>query len=1015
MSNHASEGDYAELALAVYVEDLVTQKKVLYVGDPTSAAVERLARAARSVEVVSIRSRVRGTRRGGRVASRRWPGVEDAGRWDVVVVPDLPAAGLSDDDKVAEAARWLAPGGVLVAGTPDPEGPAANASAIGYEDFFDLLEGAFENVRMLGQAPFSGFSVVDFAPESPELEVTFDGSLLEGKGERAVRYYALAGDRDVALDAYAVVQVPSGALERGAEVRPAPAGEGRISELSTRLREQQDALDAANVHAEELERELESMRAELDASRGEVERARARSEQARADRDALDAEIRTLRGQIEALSREERHDEEYARLEAALRECGRELGEARGEVERRGTLVRDLVEELREARGEAPGSAERSPPVAFAPTIPPSERPPASRAQLDEAVGRAVMAEAEKAELTFRLDEVRGELAMAERRCAQELDEQRRLEAALRGTVRGLNARLAEVIELHQLTQARLALAEDDRAAAENRNRRLVRELAEVREQLELEIARAEVRSAAEEEPAAAVGDEELARLRAFEQAASAREGELTGALMRAREEAAELASRQREGRGQAEQTGDALAQLEHRIEGMRAGYEARIAELVRELDAVAGDAERALIQAGELRGRVDAKERTEAALRGELSGVRFRLADREAAADALRARVEDLSAASGDAQVLRARIDELSAERAIAESLRARIDELTAEREASIAALPARVDELTAEREASMAALQARVDELMGERDAVTESLKARADERSSEREASIAALQARVDELTAERDAAIESRARIDELSSEREASIAALQARVDELAAALESARRAPATVEYARDTSAERRAAELAAALGSRDGLLARLQRELADAAERRRALERRLDDCAAKLARTREELESSRSVSDVRAQENERELAELSGRLERSERERIQALDGLEEARSILEQLAGDLPPRRGAGGDGSDLNALRQLRERNARLDAEAADREVLLRSLTAQLQERDDRLRALERMSEAGADGEDPRELQQRLLEMEERVARLTEELEHERAARRRAENPPS
>jgi hypothetical protein len=47
--------------------------------------------------------------------------------------------------------------------------------------------------------------------------------------------------------------------------------------------------------------------------------------------------------------------------------------------------------------------------------------------------------------------------------------------------------------------------------------------------------------------------------------------------------------------------------------------------------------------------------------------------------------------------------------------------------------------------------------------------------------------------------------------------------------------------------------------------------------------------------------------------------------------------------------------------------------------------------------------------------MSEDGDGAEDPRQLQQRLLEMEERVARLTEELEHERAARRRAENPPS
>jgi hypothetical protein len=177
MSKHPSESDVAELALAVYVEDLVAHKTVLFVGDPASAAPERLSRSARVLEVVAPRSRVRGTRRGGRVSPRRWPGPEDQGRWDVVIIPDLPAAGLGDGERVQQLARWLAPGGVLVAGTPDPEGPLRNPSALAYEELFDLLGGTFEHVRMLGQAPFAGYSVVDFAPAG-ELEVTFDGSVL---------------------------------------------------------------------------------------------------------------------------------------------------------------------------------------------------------------------------------------------------------------------------------------------------------------------------------------------------------------------------------------------------------------------------------------------------------------------------------------------------------------------------------------------------------------------------------------------------------------------------------------------------------------------------------------------------------------------------------------------------------------------------------------------------------------------------------------------------------------------
>lgn len=941
MSKHASEGDYAELSLAVYVEELALHKRVLFVGDPTSPAPERLARVARSVDVVSTRSRVRGTRRGGRVASRRWPGPEDEAQWDLVIVPDLPAAGLATEEKIDEIARWLAPGGALVAGTPDPDGPAATPAALAYEALFDLLDPAFEHVRMLGQAPFAGFSVVDFAP-SAELEVTFDGSILEGGGESAERYYALCSDRAVSLDAYAVVQVPSAAAPAG-EGRAQGVRDARASDVAERLREQQDALDAANVHAEEIERELEDARREIDEARAELDRARQRSEEARVERDALDARVRGLESQIEALSEREADGEEYARLEAALQERGHELTELRVEVERRGTLVRDLVEELRESRRAAPSEPAPSPALASTLEFSPAQLQQVLHAQLDEAVQRVVAAEAEKAELSFRLDEVRGELAMAERRFAGELEELRRVEAALRGTVRGLNARLAEVIELHQLTQARLALADDDRAAAEARSQRLARELAEVREHVELEIARARVSQAAEE---SAAGDGAGAELRAERERAAAREGELLGALARARDEAAELAARQTAGRVEAERAREALTELEQQVEGMRAGYEARVAELVRELDDVGTQAERALVAAGELRSRLEVKERTEASLRGELAGVRLRLADREQAVEALKGVAVPAEEASGAA----------------------------ADGGSTGVVVAGRRPEPPMDREALEAALAEARDEIV--------------------------ALRSEADALRASVEGA-------------RAGDAEPLRARIEELAAALEAARRAPATVEYARDTEAEARVARLAATVSARDAMVARLQRELADCAERRAATERRLDASTAALARAREELEGARAVSEVHAEEGRRELDEQLARLER---ERADALAGLEEARAILAQLALDLPRRDGERGGDGDAATLRQLRDRLIRLDAEAADREVLLRSLTAQIQERDDRIRALERLGAGGEGGAgDARELQQRLMEMEERVARLSEELEHERDARRRAENRPS
>ncbi|MCA9610807.1 MAG: hypothetical protein KC619_34665, partial [Myxococcales bacterium] len=354
MPETTTEAELAELAIAVYVEELATDKRVLYVGDLESRAPERLAKVARSVELVSPRARVRGTRRGGRVQTRRWPSDDDAGRWDVVVIPDLTTAGLGEESQIEQVGAWLADGGVLVAGSH------GEGRGLGYEAFFDLLQDAFESVRMVGQAPFRGFALVDFAPPG-DLEVTFDGSLLEGAGESAERFLALCGDDDVVLDAYTVVQIPSTVAAVPAAAPRAPVDSGRVSELTERVREQQDALDAANVHAEELEHELEGMRAELDRAKDALVDARdgaghaeatARRELA-AVRERLETRIRTLEAEHRVAPA---FDEEYARLETQLRESGRELTEARAELERRATLVRDLVEELSEARERPTGA-----------------------------------------------------------------------------------------------------------------------------------------------------------------------------------------------------------------------------------------------------------------------------------------------------------------------------------------------------------------------------------------------------------------------------------------------------------------------------------------------------------------------------------------------------------------------------------------------------------------------------------------------------------------------------------
>jgi hypothetical protein len=192
----------------------------------------------------------------------------------------------------------------------------------------------------------------------------------------------------------------------------------------------------------------------------------------------------------------------------------------------------------------------------------------------------------------------------------------------------------------------------------------------------------------------------------------------------------------------------------------------------------------------------------------------------------------------------------------------------------------------------------------------------------------------------------------------------------------------------------------------------------LQSQIAHASEDRARLEARLEEHTVALDARAEELVSAEVVAGVEREEVSRELEEILERAEHSEAERKRALEALEDARKILTSLVEQIPRlEEEPGTSGADTGEIRRLRERIAHLDANAADREVLLRSLTAQLQERDDRLRALDRLGAGGGDAGteaapetkllDTKLLETKLLEMEERVARLREELDNERRLR--------
>ncbi|MGE0790214.1 MAG: hypothetical protein AB7S26_31355 [Sandaracinaceae bacterium] len=947
-NENSAEPDYADLAIAVYLEELATSKRVLYLGGLSPAGAERLARVADRVDYVAASARARGTARNG-VTSRGWPTAADEGSWDLIVVPSLGRAGLAHQEKLSSASRWLARGGVMVAGTE-----ASGDDAVGYERFFELLADAFDSVCMVGQAPFAGYSLVQFAPDG-EIDVTFDGSLLVEGGESAERYLAVCAEADVSLDGYAVVQVPSWADQRAPKDSGARSDE--LDAIAERLREREDELGTAQRRCAELEGDLSSARERL----GRIE----------ADADRSRREQATLRERIAGLERElgdasrggSSDDGEYRRLEEALAECGHELTAAKAELGRRATLVRDLVEELREARTappiEVPVSVEAVPTSARPLDALAMTDPPPTATDADAAVARAVRAEAEKAALSFQLDEVRGELVLAQQRASHDAEDLRRMEAALRGTVRGLNARLAEVTELYQQTQARLALVEEDRRGSEDRVQELTRQLSMLRERLEFEIARAHARDAEERErddveaSDAATADtlpltevsqivetaSALAAARAAddggERIAAEREGLLLGQLVKAREEASDLAIAVREARIETDAARAEVERLEAALADATSSNRAAASEHTAELERLSAEAERARIAEGELRARLEAAQHREQSLSGELSGVKLRLADREAA-------VAALSAASDAASDARQSEANHEVERA---RLRAEVGQLREELTEARSLIPPPAAEPPAPEPPAAEPSSAAVEPAAVEPAAVEPPL--------AEPPAPLAneELEARARELDAR-------------------------------LAAATSLAH--------------------------AQSALVARLQSQLQSSVAAQRDAERDLEQQVAAIDEHAEAVASARIAADVQVGQSSRELEELTAQLDASETERRRAVAALEDSRAILGKLLKELP--RGASAPGStDKNAeYRALRDRLAQRDAEAADRELLLRSLTAQLEERDDRLRALSRLGANASGDDDPQALRARLFEMEERVARLSEELDH---ARRRLE----
>lgn len=928
----------AELSLAVWLAPFAAGRRVLWIGDASSGAPDQLAAHAESVRVLDTTGRGR-RRRGGavRVSTFR-PGPIDLppGTFDLAIVTEVAVL-----DELAlrlrELARAVGDEGVVVAGTLADDGR--------YDVLRDALADACGTVRVLGQATFRGVALADLASETADA-VVVDGTLA---GESGIdRIWALGADELPAFEPYLVVQLPS---------------ELPASVLTTAVE-----LEAPREEKTEktaiLEEALVGRSREADALREALERAESRLEQLQGRLVGTESELAEARAALRDIgSAESDAAREIAAIEERLRERGARVRELEVELEHRGLLVRDLTEELREHQlGRRGGGAK----------------------WLD--------AEAARTEAELATDELRVALLARE----EELATTRARETELDVLVRSLRARAEELAELHETAAARVRVLElelSDRAEA---HRALEAKVGELSEQLELAWIQARgaarTTSTTPTEP-----DPRLAELEASERTLSARVGELSGQLVAARDlidrleaerdrvEAGQLTNELTAARELAERLEDErdraraetlrlaaqLSAFETRVEGLRRGYEHRIAMLASEIAPPPSKA----TGTDEAIERELARVREElASLRGEREGLRLRLRDREAA---LAAALTTRAPAFAPEELDRLR-DEITSLRAQSDAFELRSVDLAEAKE--------RAEQRAADLGQKLAgrdALLTRLQMDLAEEEQTAKML--------DEKLARARAEAVRLREAVVDASSAVDAKERAEK--------------RLSDASEALRDAERRAAEVDVLRDKLARLEDASHASSEES-----ARLQ-------ERARVAETERESARSEVERLRAEL--ARAVDDAERIARERADAaaaavrgELGARLGAKDDALAEMRAGLTDLRRMLdgwrvEEGAG----RRRAEITEVGLEAPEGEDTRVVRLEREIDDKDTLLRSLTAQLEERDDRLRALERrLTEGGAagDGEDVR---RELLELQERVARLHDELAHERQARGLAE----
>jgi hypothetical protein len=616
---------FADLALAVYLAPLLKGRRVAVVGT-TSGEVCRRVRTLGAQVVISFGGV------GDDIAVRALvPGALQAmrGKLDVVLVPD--ASQVPSLVAVLDEARHaLGSAGVVAVGAhPNSATATLEAgpkSALELDELEELCAARFGNVHLLGRGPFVGYAIASLFEAPDGLDV--DTRLIDGDPPMPEAFVAIASDAPVALSPFVVVQLPHDVI---GEVR-AQATKGLEEEIARheqKLKELEAASAERWVKIQRYEHGLKELEDENRKARDKAVRLSKELEDERKlrQRIELDAqmsrrapelpktpdfepELRSARADLERLAAEVLGLREVERTAAAAIEVLRaELTEARTVAARANARVADLERELDETQ-----TAEAD-----------------LRAQLDEALERAEVIDRgpEVEALLARIEVLQGELL------------------ALRGGA--VDPEFARIEALLAQQAVELTRAHGDRVRAEESVRELAlslsrsdmasEELAELRSRL---ATMASVHAALADRADAVAHENDMLRAR-LASAAQAPAGVDLGAVEaqeRARQES--LAARAEVTELTAQNIG-LEARLVHtamELEGARAGYARRVAELEREVDRLVRALEVAASQTEFDREASHEHLTREVALTAaEREGVMFRSAEAERALLSTRAR----------------------------------------------------------------------------------------------------------------------------------------------------------------------------------------------------------------------------------------------------------------------------------------------------------------------------------------------------------------------------------------